>query len=203
MTLRLGPDVTLYLARHGQTEANVAGRYQGWTRDTPLTKLGENQARAVGEILKRELGMAPAIACVSSPLARAQTTMRLARIAMGLPPDGFALEERIMEIGLGDWDGLTDAQAQARDPEGHARRNADKWNVPVPGGGECYADVAARMTDWAQSLTTDTFAVSHGASTRTLRGLVQGLDGAGINALDEPQGVVFRLRGGQVARLEP
>jgi probable phosphoglycerate mutase len=202
MTLRLKPGVTLYIARHGQTEANFAGRYQGWTRDTPLTALGESQARTVGEILKRELGEAPAIACVSSTLPRAQATMRLAREGMGLPPDGFALDEQIMEIHLGNWDGLTDAEAKARDPEGHALRSADKWSVRVPGGGECYADVAARMGAWAQGLTTDTFAVSHGASTRTLRGLVLGLDGAGINALDEPQGVVFRIRDGEVVKLD-
>ncbi len=48
----------------------------------------------------------------------------------------------------------------------------------------------------------DTFAVCHGALTRILRGLFQGLDWQGMSDLDEPQGVVFRVRGRTVARLD-
>jgi broad specificity phosphatase PhoE len=65
--------------------------------------------------------------------------------------------------------------------------------------------VAARATAWAQSLTHDTFAVSHGALTRILRGLFSGHDPQAIAAergRDEPQGVVFRIRGNEVARLD-
>jgi broad specificity phosphatase PhoE len=80
-------------------------------------------------------------------------------------------------------------------------RAADKWHVRVPGG-ENYAEVAARATDWAESLDADTFAVSHGALTRILRGLLLGLDGQAMSSLDEPQGVVFRVRGNSVTRLD-
>ena len=99
------------------------------------------------------------------------------------------------------WDQLTDAEARALDPALFDARGADKWNVHVPGG-ENYAEVAARATDWAQSLTADTFAVSHGALTRILRGLFLGLDWQGMSDLDEPQGVVFRVRGAEVVRLD-
>ena len=59
------------------------------------------------------------------------------------------------------------------------------------------------MTAFVQSLERDTFAVSHGAATRILRGLFQGLDWQKMSALDEPQGVVFRVRGSEVVRLDP
>jgi len=68
-------------------------------------------------------------------------------------------------------------------------------------GGENYAHVAARLTGWVKDLKTDTFAVSHGAATRILRGLFAGLDAARMSALSEPQGVVFRVRGSEVVQL--
>jgi probable phosphoglycerate mutase len=193
--------VTLYFSRHGQTEANLAKRYSG-KKDTPLTALGREQAHEIGLVLRRELGEAPGIAMVASPLARARTTMEIARVTAGLPRDGYATDPRIQEIDLGRWDQLTDDQARAIDPDYYDRRGADKWDVPALGG-ENYRQVAARLTDWLGSLTADTFAVSHGAATRILRGLFLGLDAAAMSALDEPQGVVFRVRGRAVEMLPP
>lgn len=202
MPLSLPDGLTLYIARHGQTEANVERRFQGWSRDTPLTPLGLQQAADVGAILRHELGQAPSIQMIASPLPRARLTMEIVRDRLGLPLDGFSTDNRIKEIHLGTWDGLTDAQARAQSPVRFDARVADKWNVRVPGG-ENYAEVAARVTDWMRELRADTFAVSHGALTRILRGLFAGLDGPAMSALDEPQGVVFRVRGSQVVRLDP
>ena len=199
MPLSLRPGLTLYFARHGQTEANLAKRYSG-KKDTPLTPLGREQAEEIGLVLKRELGTKPGIACVSSPLARARATMEIARAVLELPPQGYAIDPRIQEIDLGQWDQLTEAEARALDPAYYARRAQDKWNVPALGG-EDYAQVAARLTDWVKDLRTNSFAVSHGAATRILRGLFAGLDAARMSALPEPQGVVFRVRGSDVIQL--
>ncbi|HEY4275118.1 MAG TPA: histidine phosphatase family protein [Rhizomicrobium sp.] len=200
MKPELKPGVTLYLARHGETQANREKRFSG-RLDTPLTDKGREQARALGDILKRALGARPALAFVSSPLQRARTTMEIAREQLDLPPDGYAIEPRIAEIDLGLWDQLTDKEARALDPAAFDARAADKWHVCVPGG-ENYAQVAARATAWTDSLTTDTFAVSHGALTRVLRGLFMGLDWRAMSDLDEPQGVVFRIRDQAVERLD-
>src|ERR1700722_10266368 len=78
MNLCLRAGVTLFLARHGETRANSEHRFSG-RRDTPLTEKGLSQAHAVGEILKREVGMRPKLAFVSSPLARARATMQIVR----------------------------------------------------------------------------------------------------------------------------
>jgi broad specificity phosphatase PhoE len=199
MPLSLPEGVTLYFARHGQTEANLAKRFSG-KKDTPLTALGREQAEEIGLVLKRELGVRPTLACVSSPLTRARATMEIARTVLALPPESYDIEPRIQEIDLGAWDQLTQEQARALDPVYYDRRARDKWNVPAPGG-EDYADVAARLTDWVKDLETDTFAVSHGAATRILRGLFAGLDAARMSALSEPQGVVFRVRGSEVLQL--
>jgi broad specificity phosphatase PhoE len=200
MSLRLRDGITLYFARHGETEANREKRFSG-QRDTPLTEKGRVQARAVGESLKRELGMRPPLDFVSSPLQRARVSMEIARETLGLPPDGFAVDARLEEINLGTWDQLTDKEARALDPAAFDARGVDKWHVRVPGG-ENYEEVAARAVDWTESLEADTFAVSHGALTRILRGLFLGLDWQGMSSLDEPQGVVFRVQGRNVTRLD-
>jgi probable phosphoglycerate mutase len=197
--LELPPGVTLYFARHGQTQANLEKRFSG-KKDTPLTSLGREQAQEIGLVLKRELGARPQINFVSSPLARARTTMEIARRVLELPADGYDLDSRIQEIDLGQWDQRTDSEARALDPAYYDRRAADKWNVPALGG-EDYEDVATRLSGWLADIKADTFAVSHGAATRILRGLFLGLAAAEMSALSEPQGVVFRVRGSQVTQL--
>ena len=202
MGLSLKPGLTLYIARHGQTVANVEKRFQGWARDTALTSLGLTQATDIAAILKRELGDAPGIAMVASPLPRARTTMEIVRAALNLSPKDYATDNRLKEINLGWWDQLTDEEARAQSPILFSQRGNDKWHVRVPGG-ENYAEVAARVSDWLDELKQDTFAISHGATTRILRGLLAGLDWRAMSALDEPQGVVFRVRGTDVVRLDP
>ena len=165
--LSLRPGVTLYFARHGETEANCRHLFSG-RKNTPLTARGREQAKAIGLALKNELGPAPGIGFVASPLERARITMEIAREVLGLPREGYTTDARIEEINLGEWDQLTADEARARDPQLFAARAADKWNVHVPGG-ENYAEVAARAQDWVKSLSRDTFAVSHGAYTRILR----------------------------------
>ena len=196
--LQVPKGVTLYFARHGQTEANLAKLFSG-KKNTPLTVMGREQARELGMVLKRELGPVWALSFVSSPLQRARTTMEIALETLGAPLN-YSTDARLQEIDLGQWDQLTDDQARALDPDYFDRRKADKWNVPALGG-ENYAQVAQRLTAWLGELKTDTFAVSHGAATRILRGLFLGLDAAAMSALDEPQGVVFRARGSTVEML--
>ena len=201
MALELADGLTLYFSRHGQTQANLQKRFSG-KKDTPLTALGREQALEIGQVLKRELGVKPAIACVASPLQRARTTMEIARGVLELPLEGYTTDPRIQEIDLGRWDQLTDDEARALDPAYFDRRAKDKWNVPALGG-EDYEDVATRLMAFIGDLKTDTFAVSHGAATRILRGLFLGLDAAHMSALDEPQGVVFRVRGTEIVQLPP
>jgi broad specificity phosphatase PhoE len=195
--LELAEGVTLYFSRHGETEANVAKRFQGNTVNTPLTKLGHKQAKTIAKILKARVDDPGALLYVASPLKRACETMEIIRERLDLPLKGYKTDKRIQEIDLGEWDGLTHDEARALDPKLFDKRDKNKWDVRVPGG-ESYEDVADRAERWVKSLKRDTFAVSHGAFTRILRGLFEGLSAAEMSALDEPQGVVFRARGHKV-----
>jgi broad specificity phosphatase PhoE len=161
---------TIYYIRHGETAWNAEGRLQG-VQDIPLNDLGRKQAANSGAILAdlfaRDGRSEASLAFVASPLGRARTTMELVRGRLKLPPDQYTIDDRLREIGYGDWEGSTLAQMQAADPNVFARRQADKWTVPPPRG-ESYAEVQARVTDWYNGLTADTVAVAHGGTARAL-----------------------------------
>jgi broad specificity phosphatase PhoE len=161
---------TIYYIRHGETAWNVEGKLQG-VQDIPLNDLGRKQAANSGAILAdlfaRDGRSEASLAFVASPLGRARTTMELVRGRLKLPPDQYAIDDRLREIGYGDWEGSTLKQMQAQDPVVFAERQADKWTVPPPGG-ESYAEVQARVTDWYSQLTADTVAVAHGGTARAL-----------------------------------
>jgi broad specificity phosphatase PhoE len=93
--------------------------------------------------------------------------MELVRGSLKLPPADYAIDDRLREIGYGDWEGSTLAQMQASDPAVFAARQTDKWTVSPPGG-ESYASVEARMRDWYDQLKEDTVAVAHGGTARAL-----------------------------------
>jgi broad specificity phosphatase PhoE len=164
------PAPTLYYIRHGETEWNAVGRLQG-TQDVPLNDLGRQQAAHVGGVLAglfaRDGRDKFSLPFVASPLQRARATMELVRSTLNLPPHDYAIDDRLREIAYGEWEGSTLAQAQARDPERFARRLADKWNVSAPGG-DSYAAVQARVSDWYDTLRVDTVAVAHGGTARAL-----------------------------------
>jgi broad specificity phosphatase PhoE len=164
------PAPTIYYIRHGETAWNAEGRLQG-AQDIPLNDLGRRQAACAGGILaglfERDGRSEASLDFVASPLGRARSTMELVRGSLKLPPGDYAVDDRLREIGYGQWEGSTLAQMQASDPELFAGRQADKWTVPPPGG-ESYASMQARMTDSYRELTADTVAVAHGGTARAL-----------------------------------
>jgi broad specificity phosphatase PhoE len=146
----------LVLWRHGQTQWNMEGRFQGQT-DIPLDAEGERQAERAARLLA---GLRPA-AIISSDLGRAMATAApLARLT------GLAVtpEKDLRERYGGLWEGLTDQEIRARYPAEHA-----EW---LPPGGESSAVVAERagaaMGRIAESMEPGTLVVvvSHGAAIR-------------------------------------
>jgi probable phosphoglycerate mutase len=164
------PVPTIYYIRHGETQWNAEGRLQG-AQDVPLNDLGRTQAAHAGIILAdlfaRDGRSATSLPFVASPLGRARATMELVRGALKLPPGDYAIDDRLREIGYGEWEGFTLAQMQELDPELFARRQVAKWTMAPPGG-ESYVEVQARVSVWYHQLTGDTVAVAHGGTARAL-----------------------------------
>jgi len=116
----------LILVRHGESEWNAAGIYQGWS-DVPLSPLGERQAAATARALAGRRDIRP-VAVYASPLARALRTGAAISGAFGLatiPHPG------LREINVGAAAGLTHAEIGRRWPGGEERRRAlgldDGW----------------------------------------------------------------------------
>ena len=161
---------TIYYIRHGETEWNALGRLQG-VQDIPLNALGQTQSVHAGhvlaDLLTRDGQTASSIGFVASPLGRARQTMDLMRGVLKLPLSGYSIDDRLREIGYGQWEGSTLAEMEAKDPDLFARRQAEKWTV-APSGGETYVEVQARVADWYRGLKADTVAVAHGGTARAL-----------------------------------
>ena len=164
------PVPVIYYIRHGETQWNADGRLQG-AQDTALNDLGRRQAARSGhvlaELLARDGRDRSRIPYLSSPLLRARTTMELMRGALNLPALDYATDDRLREIGYGQWEGFTLAEMQAADPAFFAKRLADKWRV-APEGGETYAAVQRRMREWYDQVRGDTVVVAHGGTARAL-----------------------------------
>ena len=164
------PTPTIYYIRHGETDWNRTGRLQG-ALDIPLNALGRRQAVQAGRILEGLIARnghdKEKLAFVASPLGRARTTMELVRGELRLPSADYGLDDRLREIGYGEWEGRTLAESEVLDPQLFARRQFDKWTVGAPGG-ETYASVQLRVRDWHDSLLVDTVAVAHGGTARAL-----------------------------------
>lgn len=154
----------LWLVRHGQTDWNVEGRYQGQS-DVPLNEAGRQQARD----LAARLAGQHFEAVYSSDLARARETAEIVAAALGLP---VRLDRRLREICQGEWEGL-----QVKDISGrfvkdvaHARENPLHSRAP---GGESVGEVAARMAVAASDIAREhpggrVLVFSHGLAVSTL-----------------------------------
>lgn len=181
----------LYLVRHGETEWNVAGRYQG-AMNSPLTARGRDQARAIGMLL-RDLAGEAALAAAVSPLGRAQETARL--IAEQLPL-AITTEPRLTEVSIGAWDGMTDFEIETEYPGALDGATNRDWYFRAPGG-EPLDDVIARARDWLNDPARPTVGVTHGVASRIIRGVYLGLSTREMLALPVPQNGLFQLHDGE------
>jgi broad specificity phosphatase PhoE len=104
------PTTRILLARHGETEWNRLGRWQGHA-DPPLNDLGRRQA----EILAEQLAGDTVSAVYSSDLRRARETARIVAERIGLP---VTEDSALREIDVGSWSGLTRDEVRERFPAG-------------------------------------------------------------------------------------
>jgi probable phosphoglycerate mutase len=162
----------IVLLRHGRTEWNATGRFQGQL-DSPLDLIGRAQAAAAAVAVAP---MEPDV-LVTSDLVRARDTAAAVADETGLSP---TVDERLREIDLGAWQGLTRAEARAQFTEEY-----DRWRLGEDarrGGGETYAEVGARSAACVTELSSQTgagslvLAVTHGGTARATIGTLMGLD---------------------------
>lgn len=131
-----GTPTRLLLLRHGQTELSAQRRYSG-RGDPALNEVGWRQAGLAARYLAQRGGIA---AVISSPLQRACDTATTAARALSLD---LTIDDDFVETDFGAWEGLTFAEAAARDPDLHRRWLQDTRTTPP--GGESFDAVLHRV----------------------------------------------------------
>lgn len=181
---------TIYFIRHGETDWNVEGRLQG-QKDIPLNDLGRVQAEEAGRRLQALVPHVEDLDYVASPMGRTRETMELLREAIGLNPTSYRLDDRLIELTFGAWEGLTWKEVRKLEPQLAAMRERDKWNYVPPGGGESYAMLADRVRPILDDLTRDTVLVAHGGVARAFLAVVCGVSTRHAASIDIWQGKIL------------
>ena len=158
------------LARHGESDWNVAGRFQGQA-DRPLTARGRRQA----EELAARLEQTPLDAIYASDLRRALDTAQAVARKHGLEVEAV---RELCEIDVGSWSGLTRDEAARRFPEAYERWLG--WGAGWDDG-ETYEQLAERAAGAVRRLAARhpggrILVVSHGGVLRVLHAAASGID---------------------------
>lgn len=170
-----GQMLNIYLVRHGQTEWNIERRFQGWL-DSPLTTNGIECALA----LKEKIAPIKFDRFITSPSDRAVRTLEL------ILPDyasHFEQDERLREINLGPWQGMTHEAIEELYPEQlkFFYMNPESFNLQHA---ETYHDIYERINRFiveiadAYSLdreNTNILVVTHGIALMIFQLIFDGL----------------------------
>jgi probable phosphoglycerate mutase len=126
---------TVLLVRHGQANSNVTGYYMGWSNED-LSETGYTQVRS----LSSRLASLPIASVYSSPLQRTCTTATILA-----KPHGLEVEtsDDIIEIQIGDWQGLHIDEVGQRWPELWKQSRIDPSEITMPNG-ESFQQVTER-----------------------------------------------------------
>jgi broad specificity phosphatase PhoE len=191
----------LWIVRHGQSAGNVATAHAHATGahrtaltvrdvDVPLSALGGEQAEALGRWFAGGHGGALPDVVLASPYVRAVETATRFRDAGGCAPDEPVIcDERLRERELGILDGLTWAGVEAFEPEQARLRTLLGKFYHRPPGGESWADVIQRLRGVLDAISLhypgqNVMIVAHEVVVFCLRYILEGLDEAGVLAID-------------------
>jgi broad specificity phosphatase PhoE len=160
----------VHLARHGESDWNAAGRWQGHA-DRPLTEVGRRQAAELAE----RLASVRLDAVYSSDLLRARETAEPVAERHGLEVTAL---QALREVDVGAWSGLSRPEVERQFPEAFAR-----WRDGGQGweDGETYEQMTARVVDAVLEIAAahpdgEVLVVAHGGPIRALHAVALGLD---------------------------
>ena len=190
----------LYFIRHGQTDWNAEGRYQG-TQDIPLNAVGRAQADANGPLLRmlleREGRSATDFDWFATPLGRTQETARRILAAFEPPHPAVRIDKRLVEISFGVYEGRQVQELADHPMLAPGSRDETFWSYR-PEKGENYDDVVVRLEDFARTLTRPTIMIGHGGILRVLRHLIAGASQVDVVNWSTPQDVVYHFTNAQM-----
>lgn len=156
--------------RHGATQWNEDGRYQG-TTETCLTSVGRQQAVQNAQLIAKSEIPLDELKLISSPLLRAQQTANIIIQSLNLKDSQISTDERLRELGVGRWQGLNSQQVKDNFYEERKSRKHDRWNFK-PLGGESLEQRSGEVLALLQSLSPTTLIITHAGILRIIHYLV-------------------------------
>ncbi|MYR89714.1 bifunctional RNase H/acid phosphatase [Streptomyces sp. SID685] len=178
----LGAPATLVLLRHGETPLTPQKRFSGsGGTDPALSAAGRDQAQRVADALARRGTVQTVLA---SPLTRTRETAEIVAARLGLD---VVIEDGLRETDFGAWEGLTFGEVRDRYPDDLNAWLADPAARPT-GGGESFAEVAARI-----AVTKDELVTAHAGRTVLLVTHVTPIKTLVRLALGAPPESLFRM----------
>ena len=190
---------TLYLLRHGQTRYNAELRLQGRC-NSDLTARGEAQALAMGARLAELLAEPASWILYASPLGRARQTAERVCQQLGLDKERIVWDERLVELGMGEWESRRVPELLAAHPE--LDLEEPDWYLQAPNG-ESFQSIQRRAQAWLQDegIAKQAIVVSHGLFGAMLRGAYADLYYITTWTQELPQDAFFKLSGGRIERI--
>lgn len=191
---------TVILARHGETDWNRDGRFQGHA-NPPLNERGREQARELAGALADQ----PIAAVYSSDLRRAAQTAAIVADLLEAP---LSLRRELREVDVGEFSGLTRAEIDARWPEAQARHDELGYGWLE---GESLDDMSSRvragLLEIAQAHPQElVLVVAHGGTVRAILALVDGMDVVSHRRVVDPAAnaswVRLSVRDGKLERVD-
>lgn len=177
----------LLLVRHGVTEWNREGRFQGHL-DPPLAPDGRAEVALLASRLAADPELRPQ-RIITSPLRRAAESadgLVVALTAAGITAPA-SRDDRLMEIGQGEWEGRTHAELEREDADRYAAWRAHAGDQQPPGAESidaALARVASALDDATERGPWPLCVVSHGGTLRLAARHLLGLDGRRAWSLD-------------------
>tara|TARA_Y100001968_G_scaffold89236_1_gene80313 strand:+ start:28764 stop:30095 length:1332 start_codon:yes stop_codon:yes gene_type:complete len=176
----------LILVRHGETDWNLQGRFQGQI-DIPLNQNGKKQAKAAGEFLKNiKINKA-----YSSSLSRPKETAQI--ILESHPGVRLKLKEKLIEIGHGLWEGKLNSEIESDWPEMLQDWQNSPETVQMPEG-ESIQEVWQRSVHCWEEISTEiepnqtALVVAHDAVNKTILCNLLGLKPSNIWMIKQGNG---------------
>ncbi|MGM9986972.1 MAG: histidine phosphatase family protein [Bacillaceae bacterium] len=188
----------IYLIRHGETVFNKQGKYQG-ELDSPLTLEGMEQVKNIARLLKVLIDDPNEWEIISSPLGRAMQSTGIICETIGFDVDKVTTDERLKEVTVGSWAGLTTKEIETSWPEQLKHTDGYNWYFNSPDG-ESYDAVVKRVSDWLESVKNreKMIVVSHGLTGRIIRGVYNNLEKEHALKLDVSQHTFYKLTNGTI-----
>lgn len=155
----------LLYVRHGESQANVDFVFAGQRNDSPLTKLGEQQAQTAGSGLLEQHIRIDRI--ISSPLVRALQTAEIIAGIIGYDAANIVLDKRISEYDMGELSGKT-------------RKSVTSEEIISAKGAESVDEFKKRILSFVNEYSKDTdtniLFSTHAGVGRMLRAIKSGIE---------------------------